>query len=163
MSALVRLWSRELLPIVDALHLADGPSYEAALDPGAPGGLRLGPAFDLAGWLAADSTSEWLTAIDPHHPLRLPDGRALHGGEGAHGSEGFAACLDAAGRPEWVLYLAESNPFTEITCRGGLATFRSTAGHTVTLPVTSPAGDGARRERPSRGAGATTPRGRPGA
>ncbi|MBN6036409.1 hypothetical protein [Amycolatopsis sp. 195334CR] len=136
-SLLADLWRNEQVPIEDALFLADGSAYDLRLDRDAPGGLAVGDRFDLAELLAEDP--DWVASIHPLREVGLPAGDGwLTSGEGSQGADGFFARLDAARTPRWVAFLAEGNPFTEITVDGRMATFTSTSGVVVTVDADHP-------------------------
>jgi hypothetical protein len=54
MTAIERLWEDFELPVRDALHFANGHSYDVALDPDAPSGLTALAPFDLDEMLESD-------------------------------------------------------------------------------------------------------------
>ncbi|MCE7079795.1 hypothetical protein [Streptomyces sp. ST2-7A] len=121
MNRMVGMWREGRLFIRDALHLVStGTSFAVAVDPGAPGGLRLGDTFDLDA--EATAHPEWFTSIDITSTHPLPDGGTLRWGEGSHGSEGFAARVAPDGNPVWILYLEESNPFVATSVTADEAT-----------------------------------------
>ncbi|MFH8406023.1 hypothetical protein ACH4FX_14770 [Streptomyces sp. NPDC018019] len=149
------LWRSYELPFRDALHVADGWSYDAVIDPAAPSGWRVRDPFDLASVLAAepDRTSE----VDGLRALPLADGGVLWGGEGSHGSEGFCARLTGELSLAWALCFRDSNPFTEIHLEhgtgdqatgraagrtvgrtAGRAVFRSTSGVSISVDIADP-------------------------
>ncbi|QNS04494.1 hypothetical protein [Streptomyces xanthii] len=118
------------LPAGDALHLPDGRSYRVGLDPSVPAGFRLLERVPVS--------AEEVAYIDGLVEVRLEDGGVLWGGEGDHGSQGFAARLTASGALVWALFLEESNPFTRVAVEGPQAVFRSTSGVVVRLGVEGP-------------------------
>lgn len=123
MSDITTLWSSARLPIEDGLYFADER------------GLRLVESFDLGELLAEDP--EWLTSIDITREFCVPGGYAC-AGEGSHGSEGFFARLDENHSLIWVCYLAESNPFDELTVEASTLTATSTSGLSITLSLDDP-------------------------
>lgn len=130
---IAELWRAGRIPIVDAVHLASGRSYEVELEAGK---LALVEEFDLAEQLAEDP--DWVTAADVTGELAVPGGGFLCRGEGSHGSEGFFARLDADRQLVWLVYLEESNPFADIELDGTTATFTSTSGVRVTVDIDHP-------------------------
>jgi hypothetical protein len=137
MRTITELWNDETLPIHDGLYRADDASCAVRLNSEALGGLEFGESFDVAALLGGDP--EWVTSVDITHDVALPSGEGyLCCGEGSFGSEGFFARLDAARGLRWVVYLERSNPFHAITVDGDRATFRSTSGIDVTVPVDMP-------------------------
>lgn len=51
------------------------------------------------------------------------------------GSEGFFGRLDAGSELVWVAFLAEANPFVKTVVDGEIATFTSSSGVSITVPV----------------------------
>ncbi|MER5870302.1 hypothetical protein [Streptomyces sp. NPDC002044] len=161
MTTIVRLWEDFVLPVGDALHCADGYSCAVALDPGAPGGVRVGAPFDLDDLLRRDPS--WVSSVDGLTAVDLGSGGLLWGGEGSHGSEGFIARLTADRALVWAMFFAESNPFDRIrlsrNTATATATFTSTAGYAITVnaddPRTPPPGL-RRHPRPWTAAGCCT-------
>ncbi|MFI7010133.1 hypothetical protein [Streptomyces sp. NPDC050145] len=121
------------LPAGDALHLPDGTSYRVRLDPSVPAGFRLGARIT--------GSAEEVAYVDGLVEVRLDGGGVLWGGEGDHGSQGFAARLTVGGALVWALFLEESNPFTRVVVEGREAVFRSTSGVVVRLGVEDPGSD----------------------
>jgi hypothetical protein len=129
---IVALWRADQLPIADGLFFADGRSYAVDV---VDGRLVVVEELDLAEVLAEDQ--EWVTAIDITGETELPDGY-LCVGEGAHGSEGFFARLDAGRELVWVCYLSQANPFKDMAVENRTATVTSTSGVRVTADLDTP-------------------------
>ncbi|QZL08827.1 hypothetical protein K2224_38030 (plasmid) [Streptomyces sp. BHT-5-2] len=137
MTVIERLWVDYRLPDLDGLYLPDGRSYEVFLDADAASGIRFGESFDLDEVLAEDP--DWVTDIGRNRSVSLADGGFLWGGEGvSHGSYGFCGRLRADHTLVWVLFLEDSNPFTEIRVSGNAAVFRSTSGKSITVDIDDP-------------------------
>ncbi|WP_330238939.1 hypothetical protein [Streptomyces sp. NBC_00525] len=137
MTAIERLWADDYrLPAEDALHFADGRSYEVALTPESPTGVTVLAPFDLDARLAEDPS--WVSSVDGLASLYLGSGGMLWGGEGSHGSEGFIARLTADRRLVWALFFADSNPFTRIRLSGNVAVFRSTSEFDIAVDIDDP-------------------------
>jgi hypothetical protein len=136
---IAELWLANERPAWDGLYRADGSARDAEVDSAALSWFRLGPPIDLDALLAEDP--EWLTSADPHPQsiAELPDGSGyVCCGDGAHGSEGFFARLDADRNLVWVVSLGESNPFERATVVGSLATFTNNLGNSITIDLTDP-------------------------
>ncbi|UZJ29919.1 hypothetical protein [Streptomyces endophytica] len=136
MSAIERLWTDYNLPTLDALHFPDGRSYEVEMDSAAPSGMKLVEAFDLEEFL--EEEPGWVTPVDGQRSVPLTDGGVLWGGEGAHGSNGFCARLNADLTLVWVIFFQVSNPFTEVQVSGDIAVFNSTSGVSITVDINDP-------------------------
>lgn len=136
MTAIERLWEDYELPVLDALHFADGRSYEVALTPGAPAGLTVLAPFDLDARPAEDPC--WVSAVDGRASVDLGDRGLLWSGEGSYGSEGFLARLTADRELIWAVFLAESDPFTRIRVSGNVAAFGSTAEFELAVDIDDP-------------------------
>ncbi|MEU9114507.1 hypothetical protein AB0D04_22615 [Streptomyces sp. NPDC048483] len=141
MSAIERLWADYNMPDGDALHFADGRSYDIALDSDAPAGMRIEEAFDLEEDLAEDPDA--VSDVDWHTVVPLGDGGFLWGGDGPHGSNGFCARVNADRTLVWAIFLHVSNPLTEISLSGSTAVFRSTSGVSITVDIDDPLRSGA--------------------
>ncbi len=91
MTTIERLWEEGYqLPIEDALHFADGRSYEVALiSGGAPARLAVLDPFDLDAMLAENPA--WVSSVDGRAVADLGDRGLLWGGEGSYGSEGSSS------------------------------------------------------------------------
>ncbi|WP_432125616.1 hypothetical protein [Streptomyces sp. bgisy082] len=133
---LSRLWREFELPAEDALHYADGRSYEVALDPAAPGGFTVLAPFDLGEALEADPTR--VSPVDGRAVADLGERGLLWGGEGSHGSEGFLARLTADRALIWAVFFTESNPFERIRLSRNTAAFTSTSGFEVAVDIDDP-------------------------
>ncbi|MFB7177530.1 hypothetical protein ACFCYI_07500 [Streptomyces sp. NPDC056257] len=136
MTAIERLWEDYRLPIRDALHIADGHSFDVALDADAPGCLRVLAPFDPAEGLESDPS--WVSSVDGLAEVDLGSEGLLWGGEGSHGSEGFIARLTADRALIWAIFLQEANPFDRIRLSGNVATLGSTSGVEVTVDIDDP-------------------------
>jgi hypothetical protein len=136
MSAIERLWSRYELPDLDALHFADGRSYDVDMDAGAPGGMKVEEQFDLDEFLVEEP--ECVVRVDGNTVVRLPGGGVLWGGEGTHGSNGFCARLNADLTLVWAVFFQDSNPFREVRLTGDVAVFASTSGVSISLDINDP-------------------------
>ncbi|MFF0624186.1 hypothetical protein [Streptomyces sp. NPDC004296] len=141
MSAIERLWVDYLMPDLDALHFADGRSYDVVLDSDAPTGMRIEEAFDLEEVLAEDP--DWVSRVDGQRVVSLEDGGVLWGGDGPHGSNGFCARLNADLTLVWAIFLHVSNPLRDISLSGSTAVFRSTSGVSITVDIGDPLRSGA--------------------
>ena len=136
-STFVRLWEAEECPIRDGLYLADGRAWSVHADAAVPGGLAVLEPFDIDALLAEDP--DWVTSVAISKTAKLAGTEdLLFCGEGSWGSEGLFGRITAAGRPVWVVYLGESNPFTEIEIEGHEARFRSTLDLVIRVEVTGP-------------------------
>lgn len=136
MTTIERLWEDFELPIKDALHYADGCSYDVALDSAAPGGFSVLSPFELDEMLEGDPS--WVSAVDGLAAADLGGKGFLWGGEGSYGSEGFIARLTADRELIWAMFFAESNPFDRIQLSGNVATFSSTSGFEITVDIDNP-------------------------
>ncbi|MEU8618106.1 hypothetical protein [Streptomyces sp. NPDC048623] len=136
MTTIERLWEDDYLPIRDALHYADGRSYDVELDSTAPGGFSVLSPFDLDEILKDDPS--WVSSVDGQASVDLGEKGLLWGGEGSYGSEGFFARLTADRKLIWVMFFDGSNPFLRIQLSGNVATFRSTAGVEITVDIDDP-------------------------
>ena len=136
-STFVRLWEAEECPIRDGLYLADGRALSVRADPAVPGGLAVLEPFDIDALLAEDP--DWVTSVAISKTVGLAGTEdLLFCGEGSWGAEGLFGRITAAGQPVWVIYLGESNPFTEIEIEGSEARFRSTSDVVIRVEVTGP-------------------------
>ncbi|MFD6467516.1 hypothetical protein [Streptomyces goshikiensis] len=136
MTAIEGLWGDFELPIKDALHYANGHSYDVALDSAAPTGFTVLAPFDLAGTLEGDPS--WVSSVDGLAVVDLGEKGLLWGGEGSHGSEGFIARLTVDRALTWAMFFTESNPFDRIRLSGNIATFSSTSGLEIELDIDDP-------------------------
>ncbi|MFF8599926.1 hypothetical protein ACF065_25815 [Streptomyces sp. NPDC015232] len=136
------LWEDLELPLVDALHFADGRSYALALDPATPSGFSVLSRLDLDEMREEDPSSAFsvpsVSSVDGRAVVDLGEKGLLWGGEGAYGSEGFIARLTAARKLIWAMFFTESNPFERIQLSGSVATFRSTSGVAITVDIDDP-------------------------
>jgi hypothetical protein len=132
----VELWGKEQLPGWDGLYRAGGLSRVARFDPEVPGGLELGPEFDLVAQLEADP--DWLSTILGTTKKEIPDGSGhLAYGECANGSEGYFARLDTDENLVWVVHFENSNPFIEASVSDSTATFTTNLGLSVVIDLSS--------------------------
>ncbi|MGW7328582.1 hypothetical protein ACWGIU_08250 [Streptomyces sp. NPDC054840] len=136
MTAIERLWEDFQLPIRDALHFADGGSYDVDLDSDEPGGLRVLAPFGLDEILESDPS--WVSSVDGLAAVDLGSKGLLWGGEGSYGSEGFIARLTVDRALIWAIFFTESNPFDRIQLSGNVATFSSTSGFEITVDIDDP-------------------------
>lgn len=136
MSAIERLWMDYNMPDLDALHFADGRSYDIVLDSDAPAGMRIDEDFDLEEVLAEDP--DWVSRVDGQRVVPLEDEGVLWGGDGPHGSNGFCARLNSDLTLVWAIFLQESNPLRDISLSGSIAVFRSTSGVSITVDIGDP-------------------------
>ncbi|AYV28884.1 hypothetical protein EES41_19430 [Streptomyces sp. ADI95-16] len=136
MTAIERLWEDFELPIKDALHYADGHSWDVALDSAAPRGFTVLAPFDLDEVLEGDPS--WVSSVDGLASVDLGEKGLLWGGEGSHGSEGFIARLTVDRAPIWAMFFTKSNPFDRIRLSGNVATFSSTSGLEIELDIDDP-------------------------
>ncbi|MFE1874440.1 hypothetical protein ACFW9N_26740 [Streptomyces sp. NPDC059496] len=136
MTAIERLWKDFELPVKDALHHADGHSYDVALDPTAPRGFTVLGPFDLDEVLEGDPS--WVSSVDGLAAVDLGEEGLLWCGEGSYGSEGFIARLTVDRALHWAMFFIESNPFDRIRLSGSVATFSSTSGFELALDIDDP-------------------------
>ncbi|MFC9293056.1 hypothetical protein ACFTWH_01060 [Streptomyces sp. NPDC057011] len=136
MTTIEGLWEDFELPIKDALHYADGHSYDVALDRAAPMGFTVLAPFDLNEMLAGDPS--WVSSVDGLAAVDLGDRGLLWGGEGSYGSEGFVARLTVDRALVWAMFFMESNPFDRIQLSGNIATFSSTSGVEIAVDIDDP-------------------------
>ncbi|MEU2248896.1 hypothetical protein [Streptomyces sp. NPDC019224] len=136
MTTIERLWEDYELPVADALHYADGRSYEVALDSTTPSGFSVLSPFDLDEMMEEDPF--WVSSVDGLAVVDLGEKGLLWGGEGSMGADGFLARLTADRKLIWAMFFSESNPFTRIRLSGKVATFRSTAEFELTVDIDDP-------------------------
>ncbi|GAA1576399.1 MULTISPECIES: hypothetical protein [Streptomyces] len=144
MTAIERLWEDFDLPVQDALHYADGRSFEVALDPSAPAGFMVLAPFDLDGMLENDPS--WVSSVDGLAAVDLGEKGLLWGGEGSYGSEGFIARLTADRALVWAMFFTESNPFDRIRVSGNTAAFGSTSGAEISVDIDDPQAPAPRKD-----------------
>ncbi|MFF2775560.1 hypothetical protein ACFVU3_11680 [Streptomyces sp. NPDC058052] len=142
MSRIGELWARGEVPDRDGLYRADGSAREVDVDSAALSRFRLGGPLDLEELLRDDPGGT--TPYDIHRGCfaRLPEGSGagsgyVCGGDGAHGSEGFIARLDADRRLVWVVSMADSNPFERVELHGATARFFNNLGNAITIDLTA--------------------------
>ncbi|MFG3347599.1 hypothetical protein ACGF1Z_21325 [Streptomyces sp. NPDC048018] len=136
MTVIERLWEKYELPVQDALHYADGRSYDLALDPAAPSGFSVLSPFALDEGLLDDPSR--VSSVDGLAAVDLGERGLLWGGESSYGSEGFIARLTPDRALIWAMFFAASNPFDRMRLSGGIAAFRSTAGFAIAVDVDDP-------------------------
>ncbi|WP_327324245.1 hypothetical protein OG735_18240 [Streptomyces sp. NBC_01210] len=136
MTAIERLWDDFELPIRDALHFADGHSYDVALAPDAPSDFTVLAPFGLDEMLESDPS--WVSEVDGLAAVDLGRKGLLWGGEGSYGSEGFIARLTVDRALIWAIFFMESNPFDRIQLSSNVATLSSTSGVAITVDIDDP-------------------------
>ncbi|WP_076970679.1 hypothetical protein [Streptomyces sparsogenes] len=136
MRDLERLWQELRLPIRDALHFANGDSYDVTLASDKSSGWKVLAPFGVGDMLASEP--DWTSSVDGLISMELGQGGALWGGDGAYGSEGFVARLAPDRSLIWAIFFMESNPFEEIQLFDEIATFTSTSGIKVTVDINDP-------------------------
>ncbi|MFF9849420.1 hypothetical protein [Streptomyces litmocidini] len=136
MTTIERLWEDYELPLADALHYADGHSYDVALDSTAPSGFSVLSPFDLDEMLEDDPS--WVSSVDGRAVADLGERGLLWGGEGSYGSDGFLARLTADRKLIWAMFFTESNPFDRIRLSGDVAAFSSTSGVEIAVDIDDP-------------------------
>lgn len=72
MSQIQRLWADFRLPIRDALHFAEGDSYDVVLASDAPGGWKVLAPFDMSEILAREP--DWTSSVDGLISVELGQG-----------------------------------------------------------------------------------------
>ncbi|MEU1073178.1 MULTISPECIES: hypothetical protein [unclassified Streptomyces] len=130
------LWRSFELPTRDALHYADGNSYDIALDRATPAGFTVLAPFDLTELLQDDPSR--VSSVDGLAAVDLGERGLLWGGEGSYGSEGFVARLTADRALVWAIFFSESNPFDRIRLTENVATFHSTSGVEIAVDIDDP-------------------------
>jgi hypothetical protein len=118
------MWRAGRLPVADGLYLGDGTAREVRLDPAAPGGLAVGPAFEPP----ADGSALIDTTVVP-----VPGGE-VRAGEGSHGSDGWIALAGPDGELVWAVFLTEGNPVAAVEVTPADVTAVTTLGHRFTVP-----------------------------
>ncbi|MFE2185966.1 hypothetical protein [Streptomyces sp. NPDC059455] len=136
MTTITELWKEFQLPIRDALHFADGQSFDVSLTPEASSGLTIQAPFDLSGMLADDPS--WTSSVDGLVEADLGKRGLLWGGEGSYGSEGFIARLTTERSLVWAIFFMDSNPFDQIHLTNNVATFVSTSTVEITVDIDDP-------------------------
>ena len=134
MSRIVELWRQGEVPGFSGLYRANGSARSVEVDGAALTYFRVGEPFDVAGRLAEDP--DHVAEIDESARAALPDGGSVVCGEGALGSQGFFARLDASDGLIWVVYLSNGNPFHELGLDGSRATFTNNHGRSITVDLT---------------------------
>ncbi|AEV87161.1 hypothetical protein ACWT_6144 [Actinoplanes sp. SE50] len=129
------MWQQGEVPAFSGLYRADGTARAIEVDGAALSRFEVGEPFNPAERLAVDPDA--VAEVDESARTAVPDGYIISG-EGAHGSEGFFARLDAAGQLVWVLFLRNGNPFYEIVADGSRATFINNLGNAITIDLTDP-------------------------
>lgn len=106
-------------PIVNGIILSNGEVYPLELSrvwqgDGYAVGLSRGSPTTLAA-LQEEGALEWTRVSGECRDESGATGVRVVGGEGSYGSEGFILVSRTGdGRPEWVAYFDESNPFVEV-------------------------------------------------
>lgn len=136
MTAITELWKEFQLPIRDALHFADGQSFDVSLTPESSSGLTVQAPFDLNTMLAEDPS--WTSSVDGLVEADLGKRGLLWGGEGSYGSEGFIARLTTERSLVWAIFFMDSNPFDQIQLTNNVATFISTSTVEITVDIDDP-------------------------
>ncbi|MBO3678428.1 hypothetical protein [Streptomyces sp. NEAU-YJ-81] len=136
MTTITELWEEFQLPIRDALHFADGQSFDVSLAPESSSGLTIQAPFDLNSMLADDPS--WTSSVDGLVEADLGKRGLLWGGEGSYGSEGFIARLTAERSLVWAIFFMDSNPFDQIQLTNNVATFISTSTVEITVDIDDP-------------------------
>lgn len=135
MSKIEDLWVKYEVPVDNALHFADGRSFDARAAPEAAGGISILEPFDLDERLSI--APDWVSEVDGLE-LALEDGGFLWHGDGSNGSEGFIARVNSDRSLMWVIFFTASNPFTRAELAGNYATLRSTSGVVITVDIDDP-------------------------
>ncbi|MFD8009060.1 hypothetical protein [Streptomyces sp. NPDC058955] len=140
MSRIVELWAAGDVPDRDGLYRADGSARAVEVDSAALSRFGLGGPLDPEELLCGDAGGTTPYDIHPGCVAELPDGSGfVCGGDGAHGSEGFFARLDADGKLVWVVSMADSNPFERVEADGVTARFFNNLGNSIAIDLTDPA------------------------
>jgi hypothetical protein len=135
MNRVALLWRQGMVPGFAGLYRANDAARSIEIDGAALTSFRVGAPFDFAERLAADSG--YLAEIDESARVALPFGGGfVCCGEGAHGSEGFFARLDADGDLVWVVFLPDGNPFYEVNVHGSRITCTNNLGRRVSVDLT---------------------------
>ncbi|MGH3312408.1 MAG: hypothetical protein ACRDP3_17780 [Streptomyces sp.] len=135
MSKIKDLWDEHKVPVDDALHFADGRSFDACVTPESPGGISILEPFDLDDRLSI--APNWVSVVDGLEE-ELEDGGFLWHGDGDNGSEGFFARVNPDRSLVWVVFFTDSNPFTKAEVVGRYATLSSTSGVVITIDIDDP-------------------------
>lgn len=139
MSRIVELWAAGDVPDWDGLYRADGSARAVGVASAALSRFDLGGPLDLEELLRGDPGGVTPYDIHPDCVAELPDGSGfVCGGDGAHGSEGFFARLDADRNLVWVVSMADSNPFEKVEVDGMTARFFNNLGHSIAVDLTTP-------------------------
>lgn len=136
MNEIQHLWVDFRLPIRDALHFANGDSYDVTLASDTPSGWKVLAPFDVSDMLAREP--DWTSEIDGITTVELGQEGLLWGGDGSYGSEGFFGRLAPDRSLVWAVFFMESDPFEDIQLFGEIATFTSTNGNVVTVDINDP-------------------------
>lgn len=137
MSRITDLWPAGQAPCRSGLYRADGSAREVETDGAALSWFELGAPLDLDALLEEDP--EGVTEIDIHRRCfaDLPDASGyVCGGDGALGSDGFVARLDADRNLVWVVFMADSNPFERVELHGTTAVFFNNLGNSIAIDLT---------------------------
>jgi hypothetical protein len=134
MKRITELWLAGTAPARDGLYRVDGLATAVDVDGPELSWFDLGPPLDLDDVLA---DPDHVMKIDIFAEAELPDGSVVCG-DGAHGSEGFFARLDADGALVWIVPLGDSNPFMKVKIDGATATFTNNLDNSITVDLDSP-------------------------
>ncbi|MEV7403096.1 hypothetical protein AB0N93_22230 [Streptomyces sp. NPDC091267] len=136
MSHITDLWTAGKAPSRSGLYRADGSARTIETDGPALSRFALGPPLDLDALLAESPLSVTEIDIHPQCFVALPDRSGfICGGDGALGSDGFFARLDAGRSPLWVASMCDSNPFEKAELRGWVACFTNNLGNSVVVDL----------------------------
>ncbi|MFI1717633.1 hypothetical protein ACIGW4_29605 [Streptomyces sp. NPDC053513] len=151
MSRITELWAAGDVPARDGLYRADGSAREVGIDSAALSRFGLGAPLDLEELLRGDPEGVTTYDIHPDCFAELPDDSGsgsgpdsgpglgpgfVCGGDGAHGSEGFFARLDADRNLVWVVSMGDSNPFEKVEVHGTTARFFNNLGNSIEIDLT---------------------------
>lgn len=129
---------RRVAPAIDGLYRVGAPPRSVEYDNAALSWFEVGPPLDFDPGELEELDSDDEFELDGVPRAATPDGGAVWGGEGSHGSEGFFAREDAAGNVVWAVVMAESNPFVTVSVDGQVATFVNNLGNAVTVRLDDP-------------------------
>lgn len=139
MNHIGELWAAGEVPAWDGVYREDGSARAVEADCAALSRFDLGGPLDLEELLRRDPEGTTPYDIHPDCVAELPDGSGfVCGGDGAHGSEGFFARLDAERNLVWVVAMAESNPFEKVEVDGTTARFFNNLGNAIAIDLTDP-------------------------
>lgn len=129
------LWRSEEVAIDNALHFADGRSFEVEIDPKSPTGMVVHEQFDLDERLSR--APDWTSVVDG---LSVPveGGDRIWHGDGDNGSEGFIARTRGDRSLQWVLFFTSSNPFIQAEVTGNRGVFQTSSGIILDIDIQDP-------------------------